>query len=54
MLHKWVQTVKTNVVKKNCNPEWGDELSVAIKDLNDPIELVSNISDSAICMHVYT
>lgn len=54
MLHKLVQKVKTNVVKKNCNPEWCDEVSLSIKDLNDPIELVSNISDSAICMHVYT
>ncbi|TYH84175.1 hypothetical protein ES332_D02G181400v1 [Gossypium tomentosum] len=33
------QKVKTNVVKKNCNPEWCDEVSLSIKDLNDPIEL---------------
>ncbi|MBA0648698.1 hypothetical protein Goklo_016376 [Gossypium klotzschianum] len=39
MLHKLVQKVKTNVVKKNCNPEWCDEVSLSIKDLNDPIEL---------------
>ncbi|XP_050231856.1 protein C2-DOMAIN ABA-RELATED 7-like [Mercurialis annua] len=33
------QTFKTKVVKKNCNPEWNEELTVSIKDPNEPIKL---------------
>ncbi|KAE8719639.1 Gag-pro-like protein [Hibiscus syriacus] len=33
------QKVKTRVLKKNCNPEWNDELTLQIKDLNAPITL---------------
>lgn len=33
------QKVKTRVIKNNCNPEWNDELTLSIKDLNVPIIL---------------
>lgn len=33
------QTLKTRVVKKNCNPVWNEEMTVAIKDPNVPIRL---------------
>ncbi|XP_022724984.1 protein C2-DOMAIN ABA-RELATED 7-like [Durio zibethinus] len=33
------QKLKTHVVKKNCNPEWNDELILSIKDPNVPINL---------------
>jgi len=36
-----VQTLKTAVVKDNCHPEWNEELTLAIKDVNTPIHLVS-------------
>ncbi|XAR72226.1 hypothetical protein NMG60_11018796 [Bertholletia excelsa] len=33
------QTVKTRVVKNSINPEWNDELTLPIKDINDPLVL---------------
>uniref|UniRef100_A0A7C9D5B9 C2 domain-containing protein n=1 Tax=Opuntia streptacantha TaxID=393608 RepID=A0A7C9D5B9_OPUST len=33
------QKVKTRVVKKNCNPVWNDEVSLAVDDLDAPIKL---------------
>ena len=42
-----VQKLKTRVVKNNCNPEWNDELTLSIKDLNVPITLVS---DTMLCL----
>ncbi|KAL0446763.1 UNVERIFIED_CONTAM: protein C2-DOMAIN ABA-RELATED 7 [Sesamum latifolium] len=33
------QRVKTRVVKDNCNPVWDEELTIYVKDLNDPITL---------------
>jgi len=33
--------LKTRVVKKNCNPVWNEEMTVAIKDPNVPIRLVN-------------
>ncbi|KAL5760994.1 hypothetical protein ACOSP7_019495 [Xanthoceras sorbifolium] len=33
------QKVKTGFVKRNCNPEWNEELTLSIKDPNDPITL---------------
>ncbi|XP_010527786.1 PREDICTED: protein C2-DOMAIN ABA-RELATED 10 [Tarenaya hassleriana] len=33
------QSLKTRVVKKNCNPTWNEEFSFAIKDPNVPIRL---------------
>ncbi|CAH2049003.1 unnamed protein product, partial [Thlaspi arvense] len=32
-------TVKTRVVKISINPEWNDELTLPIKDINDPLVL---------------
>lgn len=37
-----MQKLKTRVVKNNCNPEWNDELTLSIEDLNVPINLVSD------------
>ncbi|KAL4281020.1 hypothetical protein GQ457_03G010500 [Hibiscus cannabinus] len=34
------QKVKTRYIKKNCNPEWNEELILSIKDLNVPISLM--------------
>ncbi|XP_021733116.1 protein C2-DOMAIN ABA-RELATED 7-like [Chenopodium quinoa] len=34
-----LQKLKTRHVKNDCNPEWNDELTLAIYDLNDPINL---------------
>uniref|UniRef100_A0A6N2KSP8 C2 domain-containing protein n=1 Tax=Salix viminalis TaxID=40686 RepID=A0A6N2KSP8_SALVM len=31
--------LKTRVVKKNCNPEWNEELTLSITDLNAPINV---------------
>lgn len=33
------QRVKTKVVRGNCNPVWNEELTIYIKDLNNPISL---------------
>ncbi|XP_024020929.1 protein C2-DOMAIN ABA-RELATED 7 [Morus notabilis] len=33
------QKLKTRVVKNNCNPEWNDELTLSITDLETPITL---------------
>lgn len=33
------QKLKTRVVKKSCNPEWNDELTLSITDLETPITL---------------
>ncbi|CAA7059376.1 unnamed protein product [Microthlaspi erraticum] len=33
------QRLKTRGVEKNCNPEWNDELTLAIKDPNEPVIL---------------
>ncbi|XP_062150141.1 protein C2-DOMAIN ABA-RELATED 7-like [Alnus glutinosa] len=33
------QKLKTRMVKNNCNPEWNDELTLSIEDLNVPIIL---------------
>lgn len=36
------QSLKTRKVNDNCNPEWNDELSIAITDPPDlPLKLVS-------------
>ncbi|XVE92003.1 hypothetical protein REPUB_Repub01dG0059600 [Reevesia pubescens] len=34
------QKLKTRVVKKNCNPEWNDELTLSINDPDVPINLM--------------
>jgi len=41
-----VQTLKTAVVKDNCHPEWNEELTLYIKDVNTPIHLVSTQTNS--------
>lgn len=33
------QKLKTRVVKKNCNPEWNEELTLSITNINEPIVL---------------
>ncbi|XP_041009765.1 protein C2-DOMAIN ABA-RELATED 7-like [Juglans microcarpa x Juglans regia] len=33
------QKLKSRVAKNDCNPEWNDELTLSIKDLNVPITL---------------
>ncbi|XP_059649544.1 protein C2-DOMAIN ABA-RELATED 10-like [Cornus florida] len=33
------QRLKSKVVKKNCNPQWNEELTLSIKDPNVPIKL---------------
>ncbi|XP_027361919.1 protein C2-DOMAIN ABA-RELATED 9-like [Abrus precatorius] len=33
------QKLKTRVMKNNCNPEWDEELTLSIKDVNTPIHL---------------
>lgn len=35
-----MQKLKTRVVKNDCNPEWNDELTLSIEDLNVPISLI--------------
>ncbi|KAK6921646.1 C2 domain [Dillenia turbinata] len=34
-----MQKVKTKVVRNNVNPEWNDELTLAVVDLNHPVLL---------------
>ncbi|KAL2518835.1 putative sulfate transporter 3.3 [Abeliophyllum distichum] len=38
--------VKTSVVKSNLNPEWNEELTISIKDLNVPIVLTVHDKDT--------
>ncbi|XP_061357309.1 protein C2-DOMAIN ABA-RELATED 9-like isoform X1 [Gastrolobium bilobum] len=33
------QKLRTHVVKQNCNPEWNEELTLSIRDVNTPIHL---------------
>jgi Ca2+-dependent lipid-binding protein len=35
------QKLKTRVINNNCNPVWNEQLTLSIKDVNDPIRLVS-------------
>lgn len=37
-----MQKLKSSGAKNDCNPEWNDELTLSIKDLNVPITLVSD------------
>ncbi|CAA2999461.1 C2-DOMAIN ABA-RELATED 7 [Olea europaea subsp. europaea] len=39
MLYLLLQKVKTRVVKDNCNPLWDEELTISIKNPNEPIVL---------------
>ncbi|KAJ8770084.1 hypothetical protein K2173_010129 [Erythroxylum novogranatense] len=39
MSYKLVQKLKTSVVRKNCNPEWQEELTLTITDICTPINL---------------
>lgn len=39
----YMQKVKSRVVKKNCNPEWNDELTLCVNDPDLPISVVSEI-----------
>ncbi|XP_061355553.1 protein C2-DOMAIN ABA-RELATED 7-like isoform X2 [Gastrolobium bilobum] len=34
------QKLKTGVVKDNCNPEWNEELTLYVRDVNIPVHLV--------------
>ncbi|KAK7310101.1 hypothetical protein RJT34_07374 [Clitoria ternatea] len=34
------QKLKTRAVKNNCNPEWNEELTLSIKDIQIPINLI--------------
>lgn len=36
-----MQKLKTGVFKDDCNPEWNEELTLYIRDVNIPIHLVS-------------
>lgn len=36
-----MQKLKTRVIKKNCNPDWNEELTLSVKDIKTPIHLVS-------------
>lgn len=36
-----LQKLKTRHVKNDCNPAWNDELTLAITDVDVPINLVS-------------
>lgn len=44
-----MQRLKTRVIKKNCNPEWNDELTLSISNLDAPISLVSDIAVLLVC-----
>lgn len=44
-----MQRLKSRVIKKNCNPEWNDELTLSISDLDTPITLVSNFGLLLVC-----
>ncbi|KAJ0241177.1 Protein C2-DOMAIN ABA-RELATED 9 [Hirschfeldia incana] len=33
------QKLKTRVINNNCNPVWNEQLTLSIKDVNDPIRL---------------
>ncbi|KAL8142062.1 hypothetical protein V2J09_015094 [Rumex salicifolius] len=39
LLKLWLQKVKTNVKKSNCNPEWNEELSLSVTNANLPLKL---------------
>ncbi|KAK7400745.1 hypothetical protein VNO78_12040 [Psophocarpus tetragonolobus] len=40
------QKLKTGVVKDNCNPEWNEELTLYVKDVNVPILLTVSDKDT--------
>ncbi|KAL2344723.1 hypothetical protein Fmac_006008 [Flemingia macrophylla] len=40
------QVLKTGVVKDNCNPEWNEELTLYVKDVNIPIHLTVSDKDT--------
>ncbi|XP_020224536.1 protein C2-DOMAIN ABA-RELATED 7 [Cajanus cajan] len=40
------QELKTGVVKDNCNPEWNEELTLYVKDVNNPIHLTVSDKDT--------
>ncbi|XP_048608188.1 protein C2-DOMAIN ABA-RELATED 9-like [Brassica napus] len=35
----WSKKLKTRVINSNCNPVWNEQLTLSIKDLDDPIRL---------------
>lgn len=37
-----MQKLKTRVVKDTCNPDWNEEMTLAIVDIEAPIKLVRN------------
>ncbi|XP_041004586.1 protein C2-DOMAIN ABA-RELATED 7-like [Juglans microcarpa x Juglans regia] len=41
-----MQKLKSRVAKNDCNPEWNDELTLSIKDLNVPITLTMYDKDT--------
>lgn len=46
----FLQKLKTRVINSNCNPVWNEQLTLSIKDVNDPIRLVS----SHVCVFMFT
>ncbi|TKY59013.1 C2-DOMAIN ABA-RELATED 7 [Spatholobus suberectus] len=40
------QKLKTDVVKDNCNPEWNEELTLYVKDVNIPVHLTVSDKDT--------
>ena len=38
----FLQKVKTRVINSNCNPVWDEQLALTIKDVTDPIRMVSS------------
>jgi len=47
-----MQQLKTGVVKDTCNPEWNEELTLYVKDVNTPILLVSTEKQSISCIRL--
>lgn len=45
MINELMQKLKTRVIKDTCNPEWNDELTLSITDINAPIKLVRNMEE---------
>ncbi|KAK4769869.1 hypothetical protein SAY87_030401 [Trapa incisa] len=45
--------VKTCVIKKNCNPEWNEELTLSVTDPSLPIKLDDQMGDAEIDIRPY-
>lgn len=42
--------MKTRVIKNNCNPTWNEEMTLFVKNVETPIQLVSSFIQKKKCL----